>query len=369
MSNKSQTKTQGSNLQLSDILGPPVAKEQIMKKLKKDAETYERFLSFPPKEQERLLSFMAGQQGLQITYDPFFQKVFSPYMHPERLESFLSALFHEQITIEKVLPREGERLGYEAHIIILDILVKLSNGSHINVEFQKVGLNFPGERSSCYIADSIMKEYNELKIKSGENFSYKSMRPVYLIVLMEKSSQPFKQVAPHYIHTLKTHFDSGVNINTLENVIYISLDTFQKTVQNIDSKLDAWLTFFSSDKPADILKLVQAYPEFRDLYADISGFRKNTEELITMASEALTIADNNTVKMMYDEMQEEIVKMQQTIVEMNNTIADKQRTIADNERTIADNERAIADKDKAIADKDKEIDKLLAEIQRLKTNQ
>ena len=362
MSNKIQTQTQGSNLQLSDIFGPPMAKEQIMEKLKENAEIYERFLSFPPKEQERLLSFMAGQQGLQITYDPFFQKVFSPYMHPERLESFLSALFREQITIEKVLPREGERLGYEAHIIILDILVKLSNGSHINVEFQKVGLNFPGERSSCYIADSIMKEYNELKIKSGENFSYKSMRPVYLIVLMEKSSQPFKQVAPHYIHTLKTHFDSGAKINTLENVIYISLDTFQKTVQNIDSKLDAWLTFFSSDKPADILKLVQAYPEFRDLYADIAGFRKNTEELITMASEALTIADNNTVKMMYDEMQEEIVQMQQTIAEMGNTIKDMGNTIKDMGNTIAD-------KDKAIADMQQANEKLLAEIQRLKSTQ
>ena len=199
-----------------------------------------------------------------------------------------------------------------------------------------IGLNFPGERSSCYIADSIMKEYNELKIKLGEDFSYKSMRPVYLIILMEKSSQPFKQVAPNYIHTLKTQFDSGAKINTLENVIYISLDTFQKTVQNIDSKLDAWLTFFSSDKPEDILKLVQAHPEFRDLYADIAVFRKNTEELITMASEALTIADNNAVKMMYDEMQEEIAEMQHTIADMDKTIADMQQ---ENERLIAEIQR------------------------------
>lgn len=144
--------------------------------------------------------------------------------------------------------------------------------------------------------------------------------------------------------------------NSVPNVvIYISLDTFQKTVQTIDSKLDAWLTFFSSDKPADILKLVQAYPEFRDLYADIAAFRKNIKELIAIASEALTIADNNTVKMMYDEMQEEIVQMQKTIAEMGNTLADQKK--------------AIADQNKAIADKDKEIDRLLAEIQRLKTNQ
>ena len=84
------------------------------------------------------------------------------------------------------------------------------------------------------------------------------------------------------------------------------------------------------------MKLVQAHPEFRDLYADIAVFRKNTEELITMASEALTIADNNAVKMMYDEMQEEIAEMQHTIADMDKTIADMQQ---ENEKLIAEIQR------------------------------
>ena len=351
-----------SPVDLSDILGPPSSREEILTVLKKNQDTYQRFRSFPPEEQKKLLSFIAGQQGLKITYDPFFQKIFSPYYHLDRLERFLSDLLHEPVRIEKVLPREGERLSYEAHIIIMDILVKLEDGARINVEIQKIGMQFPGERSSCYIADSIMKEYNELKHTLKENFVYRKMRPVYLIVLMEKSSPQFSEVAPHYIHTLQTHFDSGAKVNTLENIIYISLDTFHEYIHNINNPLDAWLTFLSSDQPEDILKLVQAYPEFRDMYAEIAQFRKNTEELIHMYSEALTIADNNTAKLMIDEMQDEIKNL--TIA-----VADKDRSLADMGKSLADKDKAIKDKDKTIAESITEIEKLRAEILRLKENQ
>ena len=64
--------------------------------------------------------------------------------------------------------------------------------------------------------------------------------------------------------------------------------------QNIDTELDAWLTFLSSDAPSDIIKLVTAYPKFQEYYNDISKFRKNPKELINMFSEALAIMDRNT---------------------------------------------------------------------------
>ena len=81
-----------------------------------------------------------------------------------------------------------------------------------------------------------------------------------------------------------------------------------------------------------------------------------------MASEALTIADNNTVKMMYDEMQEEITEMRQTIADLGNTIEDMGNTIKNMDNTITN-------KDKAIADMQQSNEKLLAEIHRLKSNQ
>ena len=97
---------------------------------------------------------------------------------------------------------------------------------------------------------------------------------------------------------------------------YISLDTFRNTVHYINSKLTAWLTFFSFEEPADIMTLIQAYPEFRELYADIAEFHKNPKELVYMYSEALTIADNNTVKLMIDDMREEIAAKDNEIAKL-----------------------------------------------------
>ena len=150
---------------------------------------------------------------------------------------------------------------------------------------------------------------------------------------MEESSKPFKDVAPHYIHTEEVHYDNGAQVTSLPKIKYISLDTFRNTVHYINSKLTAWLTFFSFEEPADIMTLIQAYPEFRELYADIAEFRKNPKELVYMYSEALTIADNNTVKLMIDDMREE-----------------------------------IAAKDNALAAKDSEIAKLKAELEKAKAN-
>ncbi len=196
----------------------------------------------------------------------------------------------------------------EAGIVIMDILVQLADGSRVNVEMQKIGLYFPGERSSCYAADAIMRQYTELKSILKDNFTYQKMKPFYLIVLMEHSSAPFKKVAPHYIHSKQISYDSGAVVTSLSHIKYISLDTFRQTVHNITNKLQAWLTFLSSDEPTDIIALITAYPEFRELYQDIAAFRTKPKELITMYSEALEIADRNTVRLMIDDMQELIAK-------------------------------------------------------------
>lgn len=306
------------SLSLKDILGASTTREDAHSLIKSDWNTYQTFLSFPEDEQERILSFIQGNRGLPIIYDNFFKKIMDPVLHPNRLEHFLSAILKQPIHIHAVLPREGTKLSDSGSLVIMDILVELSDGSIINVEMQKIGYTFPGERSSCYISDLIMRQYNRVKSEKKSTFSFKDLRPVYLIVLMEHSSKEFRLVAPLYIHREHTYFDSGANVQTLGNIIYISLDTFHSVVQNISTELDAWLTFLCSDQPGDIIRLVNAYPEFRQCYQDIIEFRKNPKELIFMFSEALTIMDRNTVKYMCEEQKKEIAALQAELEQLKN---------------------------------------------------
>lgn len=354
------------NPSFSDIFGPECSLGEALERIRRDAEAYRKYLCFPVSEQEKILSFIAGQRGLKICYDSFFQRIMSPELHPERLESFLSEIMENTVHIERLLPREGIRMTDEAGIIIMDILVQLSDGSRVNVEMQKLGLYFPGQRSSCYSADAIMRQYTELKSRLKDKFSYKEMKPFYLIILMEHSSEPFKKTAPHYIHTEKIFYDSGAKVTSLSKIKYISLDTFNETVHNISNKLQAWLTFFSSDDPAKILTLISKYPEFCELYQEIAEFRKKPEELIHMYSEALAIADRNTIRMMIDDMQEELANLEKQVAAQKDKLAAQQDELA----TQADKLAAQADKLAAQADKlaakDNEIARLKAENERMK---
>lgn len=167
--------------------------KEALSLLKEDRTTYETFLNFSPENQEKVLSFIQGQHGLKITYDPFFNHVMSPEYHPERLESFLTALLGQPVHITNILPREGIQLADSSSLVIMDIL-----------------------------SDLIMRQYNRIRKEKMNKFHYRDMKPVYLIVLMEKSSKEFKQTAPFYIHRDQTIYDSGAEITSLSHTLYIS---------------------------------------------------------------------------------------------------------------------------------------------------
>lgn len=111
----------------------------------------------------------------------------------------------------------------------------------------------------------------------------------------------------------------------------IYLDLFRKNNHNIDKELYAWLLFLASDDPADILRLIEAYPRFQELYAEIAAFQHKPEELVNMYSEALEIMDRNTVKYMIEEQKKEL--------------EEKDRLIQEQEKAIQEQEKVLKEKD------------------------
>lgn len=60
--------------------------------LKQHPSVWETYSEFPSGLKKELIDFCIGKQGLKITYDPVFRKIFNPTLHPDRLESFLSSI-------------------------------------------------------------------------------------------------------------------------------------------------------------------------------------------------------------------------------------------------------------------------------------
>ena len=117
----------------------------------------------------------------------------------------ISVLIGQDVKIVQILPNESH-LGADYTLVIMDIIVETADGSVVNVEVQKIGYNFPGERAACYNADLLLRQYQRIRKEYSENdtleqsgkrvekkakFSYKYIRPVYTIVFMETSTEDF----------------------------------------------------------------------------------------------------------------------------------------------------------------------------------
>ena len=233
----------------------------------------------------------------------------------------------------------------------LFIVVELNDGSIANVEVQKLGYKFPGERAACYSADLLLRQYRRVKNVSGKVFSYRNIKTVYTIVLYEKSPEIFKKHSERYIYEFRQRTDIDMDINLLQRYVFVSLDIFINMLHNrgITSKLEAWLTFLASDVPEDIIMLMQTYPEFKVLYEDVYAICMNTEKVMNMFSKELAQLDKNTVQYMIDEMQDEIDGMHQQLEEKNREITE---VISEKDREIMN---VINEKDGIINEKDREI--------------
>ena len=142
---------------------------------------------------------------------------------------------------------------------------------------------------------------------------------------MEESPSVYKECADAYIHHGKQTFNTGLKLDLLQEYFMIPLDVFRKMPHNKINKLEAWLYFIGSDRPKDIYRVIEAFPEFKELYNELLMLRYKTKELVGMfdvIKEALRAADEGTVEYMVEEQQREIAEQQRKLAEQKKTIAD-----------------------------------------------
>ena len=343
--------------------------EKIMEQIRSDTYTYSQFVKMPLEAQRRLVEFCMGNRNLKITYEPFFQHIFNPELHPERLTLLLSAILKQKVKIIHVMPREGKRLSHDSSLVIMDILVELEDGSYVNVEIQKFGYYFPMQRSFCYGADMLVRQYAKLKEDLGDRFTYRHMRPVFVIVIMENSPKEFSEFPDDYIHRSIVQFDTGLKLGNLMNLIYIPLDIFRNMPHNEIGELEAWLYFLGSDEPKDINRIIEKYPFFEELYQEIVYFRYHPKELVGMYSEALAILDRNTVEFMLDDMKKEaddlrvdLNKQEARVAEMNAELSQMETELSEKDAVLSQKDAELFEKTVEISKKDAEISQKDAEI-------
>ena len=286
------------------------SREQIMEEIQNSPVLLATFQAWTSEQQEEFLNSCSGVRGVKLLYDSFFKAIMDPEQNPARLSELLSLLMGRKVSVLHELPREGGRIIPDT-LVVMDIIVRLEDGSITTVEVQKYGYAFPGQRAACYSADMLLRQYKKLRDEfrqQNKRMNYRAIKPVYTIVLYESSPSVFHDYPNTYLHHFRQTSDTGLELELLEEYFFISLDIMKEILQNkgIRNRLDAWLAFLSLDDPEWIEKVIKAYPEFLSMYEEVYEICRNIEGVMEMYSKELLELDRNTVQYMIDEMQETI---------------------------------------------------------------
>ena len=320
-------------------------RQELLQEIQSHSHLFTQFQGWSPEQQEDFLDFCTGTKGVKMLYDSFFKEIMNPETIPERLEEFLSLVLKQKVTILKVLPNDSTRIADESSLLIMDIVVELSDGSIANVEVQKIGYAFPGQRCACYSADLLLRQYKRVRSEKKKLFSYRDIKKVYTIILFEKSTKEFHEFPNIYVHHSEQKSDTGLKLELLQDYTFITLDIFRKNLQNkgISNQLDAWLTFLSVDEPETIVNLITTFPQFKPMYDEVYQLCRNTEKVMEMFSKELQDLDRNTVQYMIDEMQDTIDAQQDTIDEQQNEIAHQKNALLQKDNQLQEQQLKLSE--------------------------
>ena len=360
-------------------------REDIKQEIRENPKLLEKYREWDEEQQGEFLDYCTGVKGVKILYDAFFKEIMNPENTPERLNELLSLLLGQSVTIKRVLQGDSTRLADEQSLLIMDILVELADTSLANVEVQKIGYSFPGQRSACYSSDLLLRQYKRVKGEKKKAFSYKDIKSVYTIVFFETSIKEFHEYPQNYIHKFKQQSDTGLELELLQKYVFIPLDIFRGIYHNDGksngknsanrcwNKTEAWLTFLSTDEPEIIIELISQYPEFKEMYEEIYVMCQNVEKVMEMFSKELIQLDRNTVQYMIDEMQdtidvqkEELEAKQETIDTQKGELEQQKATISTQKNELEEQKTTINTQKEELEAKQNTIDTQKDEIETMK---
>ena len=351
----------------------PILKERetLLAEIQSKPELRELFEEWAEEQQREFLDFCTGVRGIKFLYDGFFKEVMNAEYTPERMEEFLSLVLGKTVKILEILPNDSTRIADEMTLLIMDIVVQLEDGTIVNLEVQKIGYKFPGERCACYSADLLLRQYKRVKGRKKKKFSYKDIKGVYTIVLFEKSPKEFHAYPDRYRHQSKQVFDSGLEWNLLQEYICIPLDIYKEIYDNktrnmkklrFDNKLEAWLAFLCMDEAEVVIRLIEQYPEFRAMYEDAYQMCQNMDEVMKMFSKELLELDRNTVQLMIDEMQDEINAQKEELEKQSSQLEEQLNQLEEKDARLEEQKHRLEQQE---CERRRECDKRIQMLRRV----
>ena len=104
--------------------------------------------------------------------------------------------------------------------------------------------------------------------------------------------------------------------------------------------------------------MIEAYPEFKEIYNELLMLRYKTRELIEMYDvyrEALRAADEGTVQYMVEEQRKELEEQKKMLAEQKERITEQKEKITEQEERITEQEERITEQNTKLTEKDEKL--------------
>ena len=329
--------------------------EEVLAYLKNDYHSYREYSVMRDEWKQKFMDFCIGKKTLPMMYDAFFKRIFNPDIHSERLSSLLSSLIGEEVRVKKILPLEDNYID-GARMMVMDIIVEAEDGSIANVEVQKIPYLFPGERISCYSSDIVLRQYSRLRGEKGKDFLYEDLRKVYTIVIYEKTEGIFHKIPGKFIHRGKVKFDTGLELELLQEYCLIALDVFHQIPYHKEKNMvTGWLSFLTTESLEDAEQLLVDYPWLTEIYQEIASYRENPREALMMFSDALRELDRNTMQYMIDEQMKQMEEQKEILNEQKERISEQSEKISEQSEKISEQSEKISEQSEKIGEQQGEL--------------
>lgn len=181
----------------------------------------------PEEEKRRLTSIVNGDMLASLCSDLIAKHVFSPDLHPERLNFIFQRTMRDStIEIDRSAANESSLRSYGSKMTISDIPAWLKDHRIADLAIQVRPQEFIFNRADIYASNMLLLQYSvDPGVQKG-TIDVTDIKDSILIVLMANSPRSFREHSSNrYIHRFtKARSDTGLEFEMLKQMVFVQLD-------------------------------------------------------------------------------------------------------------------------------------------------
>nr|MCR5267136.1 hypothetical protein [Lachnospiraceae bacterium] len=148
----------------------------------------------PDSQKLKLESIVRGEELASVCRDSIAKHVFSPDLHPERMNFILQHTMNRMdLNVSHSASNETYLQNVYAKKTITDVPAWLKDHSLADLEFQIRPQEFIFNRADVYASNMLLLQYSADEARSREEIDFDTIHDSIIIVLMAKSPKAFKE--------------------------------------------------------------------------------------------------------------------------------------------------------------------------------